>query len=146
MITIFREKRSHYQQQLLEVLQSYHYRFTQYHIDYSIALAYISEEDGDLSACGKHLRDSDAIIFFEKNFCAILFDNTNEEHGIKAANNILARVQSLFFSKHLYMAVITASVERSDFQMAHDLFDLIDYALDHRMDNLVVDLSQVISD
>ncbi len=146
MITVLREKRSGYQQQLVQEIKAFHYRFTRYHIDYSIALAYISEEDGDLSACAKYLRDSDSIVFFEKNFCALIFDNTNEEHGIKAASNILSRVQNLFFAKHLYMAVITSSIERSDFQMIHDLFDLAAYALDHHMDNLVVDVSQVILD
>ena len=97
-----------------------------------------------MSLCSKHLRESDILIFFQKNFCAIIFDNTNEEQGIKAANNILSRVQDLFFAKHFYMTVITASDEYSEFQMVHDVFDLMTYALEHNMDNLVVDTSQVI--
>lgn len=144
MIDALSTHRQHYQEMLLKEITSYHYRFTRYHLNYSIVLAYISEENGDLSPCGNYLRGSDSIIYFRSNFCAIVFDNTNEEQGIKAAENILSRVQARFFSKHFYMVVISATEEKSEFQTVHDLFDLIAYALEHNMDNLVVDASQVI--
>lgn len=144
MINTLSAHRQHYQEMLLKEVSAFHYRFTRYHANYSIVLAYISEENGDLSACSNYLRGSDSVIYFQSNFCAILFDNTNEEQGIKAANNILSRVQTRFFSKHFYMAVISATDEKSEFQMIHDLFDLIAYALEHNMDNLVVDASQVV--
>lgn len=144
MINTLNQHRQVFQEALIHECEPFHYRFTRYHSDYSIALAYLSEENGDLRSCGKHLRESDKILFFQNNFCAILFDNTNVEQGIKAANNILSRVQNLFFAKHFYMAIITSSNEQSEFQMVHDLFDLITYALEHNMDNLAVDSSQVI--
>lgn len=144
MLNTLNQHRQMYQEELIKVCEPYHYRFIRYQSQYSIALAYILEEDGDLSSCGKHLRESDIVIYFQSNFCAILFDNTTEEYGIKAANNVLARVQNLYFAKHFYMSVITVAEERSEFQMVHDLFDLMSYALEHNMDNLVVDTSQVI--
>jgi hypothetical protein len=146
MINALNQKRQIFQKQLLQEIQEYHYRFIRYHIDYSIVFAYISEEDGDLSTCSCHIRESDMIIFFQTNFCALIFDNTNEEQGIKAANNLLSRIQNRFFAKHLYMTIINATTEQSEFQMVHDLFDLLAFALDHRMDNLVVDSSQIILD
>ncbi|WP_295056079.1 hypothetical protein [Sulfuricurvum sp.] len=144
MINSLNTHRQHYQEILLKTSKDYYYRFSRYHTNYSIVLAYISEENGDLSACNQYLRGSDTVVYFQSNFCAIIFDNTNEEQGIKAANNILSRVQTRFFSKHFYMAVISANDELSEFQTIHDLFDLIAYALKHNMDNLVVDTSQVI--
>ncbi|MBV5321197.1 MAG: hypothetical protein JZU62_05895 [Sulfuricurvum sp.] len=144
MLNTLNQQRLHYQETLIKTSADYHYRFNRYKTKYSVALAYISEENGDLSSCGEHLRESDTIIFFQPNFCGIVFDNTNDEEGIKAANNILSRVQNLFFAKHFYMATITATAEQSEFQMIHDLFDLIAYALEHNMDNLVVDASQII--
>ena len=89
MINTLNQHRQNFQEQLIAEITEFHYRFIRYHTKYSIALAYISEENGDLSLCSKHLRESDILIFFQKNFCAIIFDNTNEEQGIKAANNIL---------------------------------------------------------
>ncbi|ADR33008.1 hypothetical protein Sulku_0341 [Sulfuricurvum kujiense DSM 16994] len=144
MIDALQEHRLHYQETLFNAVNPYHYRFTRYHANYSVVLAYISEESGDLTACGDYLRGSDSIIYFRSNFCAIIFDSTNEEQGIKAANNVFSRVQARFFSKHFYMTVITATDEKSEFQMIHDLFDLMSYALEHNMDNLVLDSSQVI--
>lgn len=146
MINTLNQKRQIFQKQLLQAIEEYHYRFTRYNADYSIVFAYISEEDGDLSACRGHIRESDMILFFQTNFCAMIFDNTNEEHGIKAANNLLTRIQNHFFSKHLYMVIINATTEQSAFQMVHDLFDLLTFALEHHMDNLVVDSSQIILD
>lgn len=144
MINILKEQRHIFQEQLQAEIKEYHYRFTRYHVNYAIVLLYISEENCDLSICGKHLRETDKILFFQPNFCAILLDQTNEEQGIKAANIILSRIQNIFFTKHLYMAVIAASNDRSQFQMVHDLFDLISYALNHKMENLVLESSQVI--
>lgn len=144
MLNTLYQNRQIYQNQLINVCEPFHYRFTRYQAEYSIALAYLSEENGDLQNCSENLRESDIVLFFQPNFCAILFDNTNEEQGIKAANNVLSRVQNHFFAKHFYIAVITSSSEQSEFQMVHDLFDLIAYALEHNMDNLVLDTSQVI--
>jgi hypothetical protein len=146
MINTLNQNRPIFQKQLLQSIEEYHYRFSRYHADYSILFAYISEEDGDLSICSGHIRESDTILFFQTNFCAMIFDNTNEEQGIKAANNLLTRIQNRFFAKHLYMAIINATAEQSEFQMVHDLFDLLTFALEHRMDNLVVDSSQIILD
>lgn len=143
MLNTLIQNRYKYQEALVKACEEPHYRFTRYHVRYSLALAYI-EEGCDLTICGSHLRESDSIIFLQPNFCAILFDNTNEEYGIKAANNVLTRIQNLYFAKHFYMAVITANDEQSEFQMIHDLFDLMAYALENNMDNLVVDSSQEI--
>ncbi|MDP2849770.1 MAG: hypothetical protein Q8O20_01715 [Sulfuricurvum sp.] len=144
MINTLNQQRQNFQEQLIKEITEFHYRFNRYHTKYSIALAYISEENGDLSICSEHLRESDTLILFQNNFCALIFDSTNEEQGIKAANNVLSDVQNIFFAKHFYMAVTTASDEYSEFQMVHDLFDLISYALEHNMDNLVIDSSQII--
>lgn len=143
MLNILNQNRHKYQEELTKVCEEYHYRFTRYHVQYSIALAYI-DENCDLSSCGSQLRESDIITFFQPNLCAIVFDNTNVEYGIKAANNVLTRIQNLYFAKHFYISIITASDEQSEFQMVHDLFDLMAYALEHNMDNLVVDSSQEI--
>lgn len=143
MINDLNEHRQLFQERLTNVSADYHYKFTRYQAHYTIALAYITEE-ADLSISTEHIRESDVFIFLKPNLCAIIFDNTNEEQGIKAANNLLSRIQSLFFTKHLYIAVVTSHHDKSQFQMIHDLFDLLSYALTNHMDNLVVDSSQVI--
>ncbi|MDP1785071.1 MAG: hypothetical protein Q8K81_06565, partial [Sulfuricurvum sp.] len=134
MINAFCEHRQHFQKQLIQEVADYHYRFSRYHATYSIALVFTSEVDVDFSVFSQHLRASDKQIFLQTNLCAIIFDGTNEEQGIKAANNLLSHVQNIFFTKHLYMAVVTATTNSTQFQTVHDLFDLIAYALNHNLD------------
>lgn len=144
MIDIFKEYRKRFQEQLLQDTSGYHYRFTRQHTPYSIALAYVSETGVSLDTFEKHLRESDKIIFFQTNLCAIIFDDSNEEQGLKAAENLLSHVQNICFTKHLYMAVVTVNSDNNEFQTVHDLFDLVSYALNHNMDNSVLESSQII--
>ncbi|HQS66495.1 MAG TPA: hypothetical protein PLM93_04820 [Sulfuricurvum sp.] len=144
MLDTFNEYRKRFQEQLLNDISGYHYRFTRHHQPYSIALVYVSETDVSLDTFETHLRESDTIIFLKANLCAIIFDDANEEQGLKAAENLLSLVQDICFTKHLYMAVVTVNSDINDFQTVHDLFDLIAYALDHNMDNSVLEKSQII--
>ncbi|MCL4432580.1 MAG: hypothetical protein M1300_09695 [Epsilonproteobacteria bacterium] len=144
MIDIFKEHRKHFQEQLLNDVSGYHYRFTRYHTPYSISLVYIAETSVSLDTLEKHLRESDKIIFIQTNLYAIIFDDTNEEQGLKAAENLLYFIQNICFTKYLYMAVVTVNSNNTEFQTIHDLFDLLSYALDHNMDNSVLESSQVI--
>lgn len=143
MINDFSEHRQLFQEQLINISADYHYKFTRYQAHYSLVLAYITEGT-DLGVSAKHIRESDIIVFFKPNLCAIVFDNANEDQGIKAANNLLSKIQALFFTKHLYVSTITSHHDKSHFQMIHDLFDLMSYAVTNHMDNLVIDSSQVI--
>lgn len=144
MIETFNEHRRRFQEQLVNATALYHYRFMRQHMPYSIALFYVAETDVNLEILPKHLRESDKIIFLQTNLCAIIFDNANEEPGLKAAENLLYHVQNICFTKHLYMAVATVNSDNKEFQTVHDLFDLIEYALNHNMENSVLESSQVI--
>ncbi|MDP3267381.1 MAG: hypothetical protein Q8M39_11200 [Sulfuricurvum sp.] len=144
MIDTFNEHRKRFQEQLVIDTAGYHYRFIRHHMPYSIALVYVAEMGVNLDTFEKHLRESDKIIFLQTNLCAIIFDDANEEQGLKAAENLLSHVQNICFTKHLYMAVVTVNSDNNEFQIVHDLFDLISYALNHNMDNSVLESSQVI--
>ncbi|MCK9371793.1 MAG: hypothetical protein M0P91_01240 [Sulfuricurvum sp.] len=143
MITILQERRPHLQEQLVQKIAYFDYNFSRYHIHYTIAIAYISEEEGNLNVLSKNLRKSDRLVMFQKNLCAVIFNSADETNGLKAANNLLTDVQALFFSKHLYMAVVTATNTKSSFQLVYDLFDLLQYAIGHNMNNLVLEASQI---
>jgi hypothetical protein len=143
MFNTLNEHRQHYQEQLVHEIVDFDYNFSRYKIDYSVVIAYVSEEDNDLTVFSKSMRKSDRLIILQKNLCAIVLYGADEENGIKAANNLLTDLQNLFLFKHLYMAVVAASNYNSTFQMVHDLFDLLDYELNHNMNNLLLEPSQV---
>lgn len=144
MIDIFNEHRKRFQEQLTHDTAGFHYRFMRHHLSYSIALIYIAEANTNFDEFAKYLRASDKLILLRENLCAIIFDGTNEDQGIKAAENLLSRIQNICLTKHLYMAVTTVSTDDTEFQTIHDLFDLVSYALKHNMDNSVLESSQVI--
>jgi hypothetical protein len=143
MVDAFNEHRKRFQEQLIIESAGYHYRFSRHHLFYSIALIYVAEADIDFTTFKKYLRTSDQITLLQEDLCAIVLDGTNEDQGIKAAENLLAQLQNICFTKHLYMAVVTVNSNDTEFQTVHDLFDLLSYALNHNMDNSVIEYSQV---
>lgn len=144
MTHCFSKHRQAFQKQLLDEIGDYQYRFSRHQTVYSIALAFTPDETINLEFFASHLRRNDKFIPFQPNLCAIIFDATHEEQGIKAANNLFTGVQNLFFTTPLYMAVVTAEEETSEFQMIYNLFDLVQYAIEHTMTNEVIERSQVI--
>lgn len=144
MIDVFNENRKHLQEQLIIETAYYHFKYSREETPYSITLTYISEEDFDFNRYKEHLRINDKIILLQPNLCAIVFDGTTEEQGLKAAEHLLYHVQDLCFTKHIYMAIVTVNPDDTEFQTVHDLFDLLSYALKHNMDNSVIERSQII--
>lgn len=137
------EKSHTYQKQLLESAMEFSYRYERYNINYSIAIGY-SPEEIDLSPMSNFIRETDKFIVFSNNICAILLDCTNDESGIKAANNLLTKFQGNAFDTPLYSAVVTASNYASSEKMIRELFHLIDFAIANNTNQQVIDHSQII--
>ncbi|HEX5670160.1 MAG TPA: hypothetical protein VFX66_01385, partial [Sulfuricurvum sp.] len=64
--------------------------------------------------------------------------------GIKAANNLLTHFQGSFISTPLYVSVVIASNYEADSKMIHELFDLLDNAVEHNMNNIILEQTQAI--
>ncbi|MFZ2889532.1 hypothetical protein [Sulfuricurvum sp.] len=141
MIDLFKEHRKNFQEKLIEKMAVYYYRYTRYHTNYSVVICYVAEAI-DLSIIKTHIRKSDEFFKLNNHLYAFVLDSTDDAQGIKTANNILSIIQPQYFSKHLYMAVVTASNYTDTFQTIHDLFDLIEYALHHNINNSVIDSTQ----
>ncbi|HLD23072.1 MAG TPA: hypothetical protein VJA83_03955 [Sulfuricurvum sp.] len=141
MINLFNKQRTLYQEKMVAKVASYDYRYVRYHINYSVALVYVSEK-ANLSDIASYLRKSDEYVKLNGHLYALFLDCTDDEKGIKTSNKILLTIQAQFFSMHLYMAVVTASNYTDSFQMVHDLFDLIEYGINHNMNNILIDASR----
>jgi len=143
MSTFSTEERSIMQEKLTQAIKDFSYRFKRYEINYSIAIGH-SPEDIDLSSLSHYIRESDRFIVLDHNTCAVILDCTNDECGIKAANNLLTHFQGNFFSSLLYTGIVTASNYDTVALMTHDLFYLLDYAIFHNMNNILMESSQLI--
>lgn len=144
MIAQYRAEEKALRTKLLEEIGDYHYRYVRYKVDYSVALAYTPEIVSDFSMIYSSIRKSDRHIPLNEHFHAVIFDFSNEEKGIKATNNLLTHFQHAHFSKSVYASVINCEGFTTSSAMIAKLFYLLEYAIRHKMDNLLMDKSQLI--
>lgn len=131
------------QDKLERELNDFDYRYTRYEVNYCIAIAY-TPEPLDLSPLlSKYIRETDHAIMLQDQLYAVVFDTADETKGIKAANKLLTVFQHMYFSQSIFASIITASDYNDPSQMISTLFDLLEYAIDHNMDNHIIDASQV---
>lgn len=143
MFCTFQERKI-LQKQLLDEINTFDYSFTRYKVNYSIAMAYTKDKI-DMEAMNAFLRKTDRLVVLSEYVCAVVFDQANDKNGIKAANHLLTHFQAFHFGETLYACVVTASNYSDQSKMVHDIFNLLDYSVSKNMNNLVLDISQVIS-
>jgi hypothetical protein len=143
MSTFSNEQHSLMKEKLAQAIKDFSYRLKRYDVNYSVALGYVPDNI-DLSPLSKHIRETDRFIILDHHTCAVILDCTNEECGIKAANNLLTHFQGSFFSTPLYTCVVTASNFDSIALMNQELFYLLDYAIEHNMTSILLERSQVV--
>lgn len=143
MSTFTHEQLSLMKEKLSQAIKDFAYRFKRYNINYSIAIGHTTE-DIDLNQISNFIRSTDRFIVLNHSTYAIILDCSDEIRGIKAANNILTHYQGIFFSIPLYITIVTASNYEADAKMIHELFYLLDYAIKHNMNNILLEHSQLI--
>lgn len=131
------------QDKLEREAEDFDYRFTRYEIDYCITLVYTPEPIDLSPLLSKYIRETDDAILLQDQLYAVIFDSADETKGIKAANKLLTIFQHMYFSQSVFASITTAGDYTNPTQMISKLFDLLDYAIDHNMDNHVTDTSQV---
>jgi len=137
------EQRSIMGEKLIQAIKDFTYRYKRYGIKFSIAIGHTSD-DIDLSPLSHHIRESDRFIVLDHNTCVIVLDCADDDCGIKAANNLLTLFQGSYFSTPLYTAIVTVSNYETSELMVRELFYLLNYAIEHNMNAILVEHSQVI--
>lgn len=130
------------QQRLLNSIQDYEYRAKRYDIEYSVVLVY-TVEPIDFSTISHHIRQTDVQIVCEQYLFAVILDCADTQKGIKAANNLFTYLQTVYFAHTIFASVETSQKNRSAEKMITDLIRLIDYAIEHNMNDSVIDSSQI---
>lgn len=142
MINFSNEQHSLMKEKLTQAIKDFSYRFKRYEVNYSVAIGH-TPEDVDLSKISQYIRETDRFIILNHNTCAVILDCSDDIRGIKAANNLLTHFQGTFFSTPLYFSIVTASNYDTEHKMTHELFYLLEYAIKHNMNNILVEHSQV---
>lgn len=130
------------QEKLLEAVQDYEYRAKRYGIEYSIVFVY-TVEPIDFSTISHHIRKTDAQVVCEEHIFAVVLDCADVEKGIKAANNLFTYLQTVYFAHTIFASVETSQKNRTVEKMVVDLVNLVSYAIEHNLNDSVIDSSQI---
>ncbi len=142
---MIKENRSQYQKIIVDKIDDYFYKRTRYDQHFSLAVV-LSSPEIDISVFNEHHRQTDMFVELEKNLCCEVFDGTTEESGIKAASNLLTGFESRFYTQRIIIGIVFSKDYSTSSQMVHRLFDILEYAYSHKLENMVVDNSLVMKD
>ena len=145
MINMIKENRQLYHSIVVNKIDDYFYKRKRYDQHFSLALA-LSYPDTDIKAFNEHHRQTDKFIVLEKNLCCEIFDGTTAESGIKALSILLTSFENHFYTKQIFTSIVFSKDYDTSSQMVNRLFDILEYAYSHRMENVVVDNSLMIKD
>lgn len=127
-------------EKLTQQISNYEYRYERYNQNYSIAIAYTTENI-DLSQMDSYIRTSDSFIKIQPNLCAVILDFTDGITGVQAANKLLTSFNNTFYEKQIFAAVATANEHTTTMSLINELFNILKFGLTNDMDNLVLDSS-----
>lgn len=141
---IFYPQKQHdtYKTKLSDATKDNQYRYERYGFNYSVAIFY-SPTAIDMSDIFLHARSSDTSICLDDFTNAIVLDGANDEKGMKAVENIQECFEEEHFGEILYLGVVTASNYDSHSRMIEELFDIINYAISNKRENMIVDFVQL---
>jgi hypothetical protein len=137
------EQKLQMNEKLKDAIDNFAYRYERYSINYSIAVGCTSDNI-DITPMSRFVRASDCFVVLDQNTCVVIFDCTNDDCGIKAANNMLTLFQGANFSSSLYSSIVTASNYSTPELAIKDLFYLLDYAIKHNMNGVLMEHATLI--
>ncbi len=145
MINMIKENRRTYQNIIVDKIDDYFYKHKRYDQRFSLAIG-MSDTDVDLTIFDKNNRQTDMFIELEKNLCCEVYDGTNVENGVKASSNALTSFEQHYYAKRIFVGVVCSQDYDTSPQMVNRVFDILEYAFTHNMDNVVVDNASMIRD
>lgn len=141
---IFYPQKQHqeYKTKLLEATKDNQYRYERYGFNYSVAIFYQPKVVG-ITCSSIHTRFSDRYIQLDDFTTVLVLDAANDEKGMKAVENIQECFEEEHFGETLYLGVVTASNYDSHTRMIEELFEIINYAISNKQENMIVDFLQL---
>lgn len=97
------------EEKLTQVLKSFNYQHNRYNVHYSVAVWRSNIEEIDINILSASIRKTDRVVHLNNGTYAVVFERTDTEAGIIAANNLLEFFESKFNSKPLFTAVVNTS-------------------------------------
>ncbi|MEA3456128.1 MAG: hypothetical protein U9R26_06445 [Campylobacterota bacterium] len=124
---------------MLKKMTEHHYRFRRYNSIFTAVLFYGA---GSLNhkEITKTIRTTDRCFRFEENLFLIIFGETGSEGGIIAAEKLLPKLLHNPDQK-VYVSAVECSKDKEGTLLVHQLFNILEFAIEHKHINEVVDSS-----
>ena len=115
-----------YKNEILTKIVDFSYRKKRYSVDYTVAL-YMANASLDGTLIKNSIRDTDLAIKLDDNLYAVVFDFSKEEEGLKAAENLLVKIEPTLFGKKIFISVVNSiGIADDDGQIRKALNILVD--------------------
>ncbi len=134
-----RQHRHDYQEILLEKISDYIYRDKRYSTSFAIMLMCIRGEPYPEETFDKILRKTDLYLSVDAHTKAVVFDSVRSTTYVKAAENIIYALQKEHKNEFFISAVSSENYQDDYFKMVYDLFDILEYTIEHGVSNIVMD-------
>lgn len=142
LIKHIRENLASYETKVLQAIEPYNYEKERYDIDFAIAVG-ATLDDVDMASFSQAIRLTDTFVVLDKNVSGVVFAFNNTENGIKAASNLLNKFEQQFFSKKIYLGIISSEDETTPEQQVKKLFETLCYGVEEGMSNIPLDYQHI---
>lgn len=138
-----KEQLKKYQEKHLETIlremTEHHYRFRRYNSIFTAVLFY-GEGSMKHEQVTEMIRKTDRFFKFEDNLFLLIFGETASEGGIIAAEKMLPELLRKPDQK-IYVSAVECTKDKEGILLVHQLFNILEFALEHQHINEVVDSS-----
>jgi len=125
--------RQTYQQSVIEFLDEYIYRERRYKVHFSVALVFSKESlQAHAESLNNTLRKTDRVISIAENLLCVVFDATQEESYVKAAENLYKTLKSIEYRQDYFVATVFSNEVNDNYLLVlNRLFERLYYSLEH---------------
>ena len=132
-------KQTDYQKMILKNITNFIYREERYSTPFAVMLIYLHSDKYVVDNFSDILRKTDLYIDIDTHVKAIVFDSVSNDFYIKAAENIEYKLETMNIDL-LYSSVVDSENYSKNYtKMAHDLVEILEYAIENNFSNVVLD-------
>ena len=125
--------------EMLREMTEYHYRFKRHNSIFTAVLFY-GEGSMKHEQVREVIRATDRYIRYEENLFLLIFGETGSEGGIIAAEKVLPKLLHKD-DQNIYVSAVECSKDKMETILVHQLFNILEFAIEHHHVNEVVDSS-----
>jgi len=126
-------KRTLFQQSIMELISDSIYREKRYETHFSVAIVYSQEPlKTQAQQLRKTLRKTDKAVCITDNILCVVFDATQENSYVKAAENLYRTLKSIEYHQDYFIATVFSNEFDTNYlNMFNHLFERLFYSIQH---------------